>query len=107
MGSHAITAVLGIYGLFLILGGFMGYKKAGSKASLIAGSICGAVALISAALNEAVASKAGVFLGLVLGLLMTIFFGKRFLKSMKFMPAGLMAILSIIVAVLLGMTVSN
>lgn len=36
-----------IYGFLIFMGGFMGYSKAGSKPSLIAGTLCGSLLLLA------------------------------------------------------------
>ncbi len=99
MGPTTVAVILGVYALLLIAGGAMGYVKARSKPSLIAGTISGIVGLIAAVLATTVGPKLGVQVGLGLSALMILFFGPRFLRSKKFMPAGLMAILSILVAI--------
>lgn len=66
----------------------MGYVKAKSKASLIA-SLSFALPLILAALGYIPALIADIVLVILL-----IFFGKKYILSKNFMPAGLMAILS-------------
>lgn len=46
---HVVTAVItGIYGLISLIGGIMGYVKAGSVASLVAGGISGILLLLCA-----------------------------------------------------------
>lgn len=84
-----------IYGLLTIVGGVIGYFKAGSMMSLISGAVSGLLILASA-----VALLKGKFIGYygVLGLsaLLAVFFGIRFFKSWAFMPAGLMLVLSAI-----------
>lgn len=82
--------VLWIYIVLLFLGGLMGFIKAKSKASLIASSIFAAI-LILFALN--IAPFRYHFAVLVFLLL---FFGSRLMKSKKFMPNGMMTILTII-----------
>jgi uncharacterized membrane protein (UPF0136 family) len=46
---HLVTAVItGIYGVISLVGGIMGYVKAGSVASLVAGGVCGILLLLCA-----------------------------------------------------------
>lgn len=90
---RAMTApiiVLWVYIVLLEVGGLIGFLKAGSKASLIASSIF-ALPLILAALGIVPAVVAEVVLGILL-----VYMGMKFAKSKKFMPSGLMAILSAI-----------
>lgn len=80
--------VLWIYIVLLVAGGLTGFLKAGSKASLIA-SVISAIPLVLAALGVVPPLVADVCLGLLL-----VMFGKKFAKGRKFMPSGLMALLS-------------
>ena len=84
-----------IFGLLTIAGGAMGYVKAGSTASLVAGSISGALILVAAFLLPANA-VAGLALGGVVSLLLIGYFLPAFLRTHKMMPAGMMSILSIL-----------
>ena len=89
------TTVLWIYIALLVIGGLMGYLKAKSKVSVIMSSI---FALLLALFNL---GKINVqyFPEILIGLLIFIF-GIRLAKTKKFMPAGLMLILSIAVLIL-------
>jgi uncharacterized membrane protein (UPF0136 family) len=84
-----------IFGILTIAGGIMGYAKAGSTASIIAGSISGILLLVGAWLmstNQVV----GLAITLVVSLLLLIYFAPKFMRTSAFMPAGLMSILSVI-----------
>lgn len=96
---------LGIYALLLGIGGLMGYLKAGSRPSLIAGSISALAALVALGLSAA-DHQLGVPLGLLLSITLFVLFGYRYAaKTRKFMPSGLLAIASLIVlAVMLLVT---
>src|SRR5271166_2977546 len=88
---------LGVYAVLLAVGGVIGYTKAGSRPSLIAGSASAVAALLALGLsfqNPAL----GMGLGALIALLLAVFFGYRFaVKTRKFMPAGLLAVVSVIV----------
>ncbi|QDV13236.1 Transmembrane proteins 14C [Rosistilla oblonga] len=73
----------------------MGYVKAQSKASLIAGSITGGLLLISAFLI-AKGITAGAILGIVVSLLLIGQFGPSLRKKLKVMPNLLVVILGLI-----------
>jgi len=88
---------LGIYALLLGVGGLIGYLKAGSRASLIAG-----MASALAALAALVLSVRNIFWGVPLGMILSIalflLFGYRYaVKTRKFMPSGLLAVVSLVV----------
>ena len=84
-----------IFGLLTIIGGVMGYVRAGSMASIIAGSVSGILLLVAAFLmgNNPVA---GLALAGVVSILLAGRFVPAFLKNGDFMPAGMMSILSVI-----------
>jgi uncharacterized membrane protein (UPF0136 family) len=82
--------VLWIYIVLLVAGGLMGYIKAKSRASLIA-SLAFAAALILCALGV----LAPPIIADILLVALFIVFGMRFAKTKKFMPAGLMIVLTI------------
>ena len=88
-----------VFGILSIVGGLIGFLKAGSKASLIAGGISGVLLIVSAVLL-----RSNVTAGLVLGGVISLALAGRFvpalLKGGAFMPAGLMSILSVISIVL-------
>jgi uncharacterized membrane protein (UPF0136 family) len=88
---------LGIYAVLLAVGGVIGYTKAGSQPSLIAGMGSAAAAILALVLSFQNASW-GMGLGALVALVLAIFFGYRYAaKTRKFMPAGLLAVVSVIV----------
>ena len=89
-----------VFGLLTILGGVMGFVKAQSRASLIAGGISGVLLLIAGWLMGE-HRTGGLIMGLVLSVLLAGRFVPGYLKTKKFMPAGLMSILSVIGIVVL------
>jgi uncharacterized membrane protein (UPF0136 family) len=88
--------LLYIYGVLLILGGLMGYIKAKSVPSLVAGGVCGVIALLLGYYYTWHFAPHAAFL---LALLLIVMMGRRYLNSRKIMPAGLIVVLSIIVAI--------
>ncbi|MBD2103754.1 TMEM14 family protein [Leptolyngbya sp. FACHB-261] len=95
--------VAAIYGLLSLVGGIVGYRKSASRASLIAGSISGGLLLLAAWLMQAAASELAFWGALVVMLFLAVFFALRLQKTRKFMPAGLMAGLGLLSAILLGL----
>ena len=89
-----------VYGVLVLAGGVLGYRKAGSRPSLIAGTSSGIAMLISAILLQR-SNAAGLWLGLAVTAALLLFFGMRWLKGRKFMPAGLMALASVAALALL------
>src|ERR1043166_5560656 len=84
-----------VFGLLTIVGGVMGYVKAGSTISLIAGSVSGILLLLAAFLlpgNLAV----GLALAAGVSILLAGRFVPAFIKTGNLMPAGLMSVLSVI-----------
>ncbi len=89
-----------LFGVLTILGGVIGFVKAQSKASLIAGGVSGALILLAAWLVMSGQAQAGLILGLVISSVLEMRFLPAFLKTKKPMPAGMMAVLSLIGTVL-------
>jgi len=88
---------LGIYAVLLAVGGVIGYVKAGSRASLIAGSISAIAAALALGLSIQ-SNQWGVRLGVILSVSLFVLFGYRYAaKTRKFMPSGLLAVASLIV----------
>ena len=87
--------ILLIYAILLEAGGAMGFIKAGSKASVIAST---AFALIIFLFIFKVLPIAYVWTVLAF---LILFFGSRFARSKKFMPNGMMLILTIATLVLI------
>ena len=102
MSLPAVVVV--VYGLLTLIGGVIGYLKARSTASLIAGVTAGALLFLCAY---------GMTRGMVLAswgsLVMSAALGGRFtgtwMKHHRFMPDMLMVILSLIILVVVGSAV--
>jgi uncharacterized membrane protein (UPF0136 family) len=82
-----------VFGVLTIAGGIVGYVKAGSVASIIAGVITGVLLLVAAFLlpeHRAV----GLATAFIISFLLAAQFIPKFLRTGKVMPAGMMSILS-------------
>jgi uncharacterized membrane protein (UPF0136 family) len=84
-----------IFGALTIIGGVIGYVKASSTASIIAGSIAGILLLIAAWLIPGNLVP-GLVLALVISIALAGRFVPAFIRTGHLMPAGLMSILSVI-----------
>ena len=85
-----------VYGVLVCAGGIIGYLTAHSIASLAMGGLFGAALLICAAAmlkSKLVAYYASMGLSATL----SAFFIYRFLQTWKIMPAGFMAVVSLVV----------
>jgi uncharacterized membrane protein (UPF0136 family) len=98
---------LGIYGVLLAVGGLIGYLKAGSRASLIAGTISALAAFAALGLSAA-SHPWGVPLGLILSIGLFVLFGYRYaVKTRKFMPSGMLAVVSLVVLAVMIMILNG
>jgi uncharacterized membrane protein (UPF0136 family) len=86
-----------LFGLVAIAGGAVGYARAKSKASLIAGSVSGALLIIAGMLSPGVP---GFVLALIVSILLLLHFGRSYAAKRKPMPAIPMIVLSGICIVL-------
>jgi len=90
------------YALVACAGGLIGFLKAKSKASLIAGSVSGLFLGLAGALILLDHARAGAGLALVLSIALLGRFAPAFAKTKKIMPAGIMVALSVIAVALCG-----
>jgi uncharacterized membrane protein (UPF0136 family) len=86
-----------LFGLAAIAGGALGYTRAKSKASLIAGGVSGALLVIAGLLSPSVPA---FLLGFVVSVLLLVHFGRSYAAKKKPMPAIPMIVLSGICIVL-------
>ena len=87
--------LLYIYGVLLIVGGVMGYVKAKSVPSVVAGVVCGLIAIF---LGANYTWHDAPYAALALSLFLIILMGRRYLRTRKTMPAVPIVVLSVIVA---------
>ena len=90
------TTILWIYIVLLVAGGLMGFVKAGSKMSLL--TSLGFAAVLGLCNAKVIQVKYLVDITLAI---LIVFFGMRFARTKKFMPMGLMAILTVVTLALL------
>lgn len=89
--SHFANTVLWIYIILLLVGGMIGFLKAKSKVSLIMATVS-AVILILCALNLVFQ----YYMADVVIVLLIVVFTMRLAKTKKFMPSGMMLLVSIV-----------
>ena len=92
------ASYLWLFGLLTVAFGIIGFVKAKSVPSLIAGSVAGALLVAAGFLAVRVGTSPRV--GLLVGLGVSAALASRFVmayrKSKKVMPAGMMAVLSVV-----------
>jgi uncharacterized membrane protein (UPF0136 family) len=93
-----------VFGVLTIAGGVMGFVKAKSTPSLIAGGSAGLLLLVAGYLMGTANVKAGLILAIALCTALEGRFIPAFVKTKKMMPAGMMAALSSIGFVLAILT---
>lgn len=84
-----------IFGALTIIGGVIGYVKAGSLPSIIAGSITGLLLLVAGWILPGNRTT-GLIIALIVSLLLAAQFIPKFVRTKSLMPAGLMSLLSVI-----------
>ena len=84
-----------IFGALTIIGGVIGYVKAGSVPSIVAGAITGILLLIAGWILPS-NRMVGLVMAFIVSLLLAAQFVPKFFRTWKVMPAGLMSILSVI-----------
>lgn len=98
-----------LFGAASIVLGIMGYVRSQSVASLFAGGVSGILLAVAAVMAVRREGTSGVNYGYVTGIVVSVLllgrFLPAFLKSKKFYPAGLMAVLSVlgVIAGILGL----
>ncbi|MBN3911251.1 MAG: hypothetical protein HWQ35_33360 [Nostoc sp. NMS1] len=88
------------YGILAIAGGIIGYIQARSRVSLLSGGISGLL-LILAAYFQLQGQTWGSILAVLVTAVLVVVFAVRLAKTRKFMPAGLMTILGMLVLVVM------
>jgi uncharacterized membrane protein (UPF0136 family) len=89
---------LGVYAALLAVGGVLGFVKARSHASLISGLLSAVFAVLALGLMLVKNHNLGVVLGALLAIALFVLFGYRYaLRNRRFMPSGLLAVVSLVV----------
>lgn len=85
--------ILWIYIVLLLVGGLIGFLKAGSKVSLITSSIAAALLVLTAIPNLLGPSLARGLADVIMAALIVVF-AIRLSKTKKFMPSGMMLVVT-------------
>jgi uncharacterized membrane protein (UPF0136 family) len=83
-----------VFGILTVAGGIMGYVKAGSVVSIVAGLITG-VLLMAAAYLLPQYREVGLGIAFFTSLLLALQFIPRVLRTRRLVPGGIMTLLSI------------
>lgn len=102
----AAAWIILIYGIVVLVGGVIGHLQAGSAASLITGASFGILLLLSS-IGMFRDHLFPTYAALILTLLLDAFFTYRWVLTMKFFPAGIMSLLSLIVLIAATQLVKN
>lgn len=97
------VGLITFYGVFTLIGGIIGFVKAKSRASLIAGSVSGVALLVCAALMQR-GSRPAAIAGLVIAVALGVRFLRTWREKRRVMPDLLMVVLSILSLVIVGAT---
>ncbi|KAK3781010.1 hypothetical protein RRG08_046314 [Elysia crispata] len=100
-----VDLITAAYAATVAAGGIMGYAKRGSVPSLAMGVTCGALMMYGA--YQIAQDPRDVKLSLVTSAVLTGVMGYRFANSGKFMPAGLVGALSLLMVCRLAYMMSS
>lgn len=98
---HIGQICLLVYSLLLLFGGVLGFVKGKSTISLFSGLGSAVAAFIGFWLSQT-NPAVGFGIGIGVGLSLTVVFLSRFRKTGKFMPSGLLSVVSILAALISG-----
>ena len=93
------TKVLWVYIMLLLVGGLIGFFKAKSKVSLITSAVFAALLALTT-LREVFQPAFALGLANIILVVLLVVFAVRLAKTKKFMPSGLMLVVTIVALVL-------
>src|SRR4051812_37721670 len=97
----AAHVTLLVYALLLAVGGVMGFVRARSRASLVSGLLSAVFAVVALGLSL-MKNQFGLPLGFTLAAVLFVLFGYRYaIRNKRFMPSGMLAVVSLIVLLVL------
>ena len=92
------------YALLILMGGLIGYYKAGSIASLISGITFG-IALVLCSFAIAKGKILAQYAALILTFFLDGFFTHKFAKTLHFVPSGMMSLFSLAVLIVIALKI--
>jgi uncharacterized membrane protein (UPF0136 family) len=92
--NHFSNTVLWIYIVLLLVGGLIGFLKAKSKVSLVTSAVFAAILVLAVLPGVFQPAFARNLVNVILALLLVVF-AIRLAKTKKFMPSGLMLVVTI------------
>lgn len=102
MKPFSISAVF-VFAFFLLIGGIIGFVKAGSIISLVA-SVLSSLVMILSGIGMLKNKALGTYSALIASVILMVVFGFRFANSGRFMPGGLVLTASVILAFLVALS---
>lgn len=93
--TSALQISILVYAILVFVGGLFGFLKAKSKASLFAGLASGALMATAYSVSNR-NPKVGFLIGAIICSLLVGVFVMRLVKTKKFMPSGMLLILTLI-----------
>lgn len=97
------TVVLAVYAVLMLAGGIIGFRVAGSRASLISGVASGVLLLLAFGWSLG-HPRNGFLSGALVALLLTIVFAIRLAKTGHFMPSGMLLAASLAALAILAIS---
>ena len=98
--------VVWVYGLLMAVGGVIGYVKVRSKASLLSGVGFGLM-LLASGYGVWHGWRNSLVVSAVMAALLVAIFAVRLVKTRRFMPAGVLALLSLAALIVFGLALTR
>jgi uncharacterized membrane protein (UPF0136 family) len=103
---HGTAIIVWIYGVLMGVGGVIGYLKVRSKASLLSGVGFGLM-LLASGYGVWQSSRDSLVASAVIAALLVAIFAVRLMKTRRFMPAGVLAVLSLVALIVFGLALTR
>ena len=95
-----------VYGVLMILGGIIGFVRVHSRASLLSGGGLG-LGLLACGYGVWRGTANSLVVAVVIAALLLVLFAIRYAKTRRFMPAGMLAIMSLAAVVVFGVALKK